>query len=109
MHGTSQTLAGPLDPTWFQSTAEAFSARPSASGRHRQALIAAADILVDDDHDLIQKAVGGWIRGAGKQDPQRLQAFLDDHAAMMSRRRCVTPSSISTSSGEHYMGLKQAR
>jgi 3-methyladenine DNA glycosylase AlkD len=46
---------------------------------------AIAEILVDDTHDLIQRAVGGWIREAGKRDPKRLLAFLDEHAAAMPR------------------------
>ena len=46
---------------------------------------AIAEILVDDPHDLIQRAVGGWIREAGKRDPERLLAFLDKHAATMPR------------------------
>lgn len=46
---------------------------------------AIAELLVDDDHDLIHTAVGGWIREAGKRDPQRLLAFLDRHAATMPR------------------------
>ena len=31
-----------------------------------------------DDHDLINKAVGGWVREAGKRDKQKLLAFLDN-------------------------------
>jgi hypothetical protein len=44
-----------------------------------------AELLVDDDHDLVQKAVGGWVREAGKRDPGRLRVFLDAHAATMPR------------------------
>ena len=40
---------------------------------------------VDDDEELIQTAVGGWIREAGKRDPERLLNFLDRFAATMSR------------------------
>jgi hypothetical protein len=46
---------------------------------------AIAGLLVDDEEHLIHTAVGGWIREAGKQDPGRLLAFLDRHAATMPR------------------------
>jgi 3-methyladenine DNA glycosylase AlkD len=44
-----------------------------------------AEILIDDEEDLIQKAVGGWLREAGKHDRPRLLRFLDGHAATMPR------------------------
>jgi DNA alkylation repair enzyme len=44
-----------------------------------------AQILVNDPHDLVQKAVGGWIREAGKRDEQRLRDYLDRNAATMPR------------------------
>lgn len=46
---------------------------------------AIAERLVRDPHVLVQKAVGGWVREAGKRDPARLAAFLDRHAARMPR------------------------
>lgn len=46
---------------------------------------AIAELLVGDDEDLIHKAVGGWIRHAGKRDPEKLHAFLERHAAEMPR------------------------
>ncbi len=46
---------------------------------------AIAEILVNDAHDLINKAVGSWIREAGKRDEARLLQFLDRHAATMPR------------------------
>lgn len=42
-------------------------------------------ILLNDDHELVQKAVGTWLRHAGKQDEQRLLDFLEKHAANMPR------------------------
>ncbi|HEU0253824.1 MAG TPA: DNA alkylation repair protein [Pyrinomonadaceae bacterium] len=44
-----------------------------------------AEILRKDEHDLIQKAVGSWIREAGKKDQARLVSFLDKHSASMPR------------------------
>lgn len=44
-----------------------------------------AELLVKDKHELVQKAVGSWIREAGKKDPRRLLAFLNRHAATMPR------------------------
>jgi 3-methyladenine DNA glycosylase AlkD len=44
-----------------------------------------AEVLVDDDQDLVQKAVGWMLREAGKKDADRLRAFLDTHARTMPR------------------------
>lgn len=44
-----------------------------------------AEILVNDKDELIQMAVGGWIREAGKKDVQELLSFLDQYAATMPR------------------------
>jgi 3-methyladenine DNA glycosylase AlkD len=44
-----------------------------------------AEILVHDKHDLINKAVGSWIREAGKRDKLKLLTFLDAFAATMPR------------------------
>jgi 3-methyladenine DNA glycosylase AlkD len=44
-----------------------------------------AELLIDDAHELVQKATGSWLREAGKRDPKRLIAFLERHAATMPR------------------------
>jgi 3-methyladenine DNA glycosylase AlkD len=46
---------------------------------------ALAEIMVNDKAELVNKAVGSWIREAGKQDPKKLLKFLDAHAATMPR------------------------
>jgi 3-methyladenine DNA glycosylase AlkD len=68
-----------------------------------------AGLLVDDEHDLIQKAAGGWIREAGKQNRQKLLAFLDRHAATMPRtflRYAI--EHFDRKLKDHYMGLKDS-
>jgi hypothetical protein len=44
-----------------------------------------AELLVRDEHELVQKAVGSWIREAGKKDQRRLERFLESYAAEMPR------------------------
>ena len=68
---------------------------------------AIAEILVNDDHDLINKAVGGWVREAGKKDPKRLLSFLDKHAATMPRvalRYAI--EHLDKKQRDHYLSVK---
>ena len=44
-----------------------------------------AELLVNDPHELVQKAVGSWVREAGKRDEKRLLAFLKANAVTMPR------------------------
>jgi 3-methyladenine DNA glycosylase AlkD len=54
-------------------------------GEHRDA-IRIATLLVDDEHDLIHKAVGWMLREVDKRaSPEALTAFLERHAATMPR------------------------
>jgi 3-methyladenine DNA glycosylase AlkD len=46
---------------------------------------AIAELLVNDKHDLINKAVGSWIREAGKRDRQMLINFLNRFSKTMPR------------------------
>ncbi|GAA4446189.1 DNA alkylation repair protein [Phytohabitans houttuyneae] len=66
-----------------------------------------AELLVADPEDLIHKAVGGWVREAGKKDPARLTAFLDRHAATMPRTMLrYAIERLDPERRAHYRGLK---
>jgi hypothetical protein len=46
---------------------------------------ALADLLAHDPEEVVQAAVGGFVREAGKHDPQRLRSYLDRHLPGLPR------------------------
>ena len=69
-----------------------------------------AAVLVHDPHDLVQKAVGGWVREAGKKDLQKLLGFLDKYAATMPRtilRYAI--EHLEKEQREHYLNIRGKR
>lgn len=43
------------------------------------------ELLINDPNPYVNKATGGWLREAGKQDSARLQRLLDKYAPTMPR------------------------
>jgi len=68
-----------------------------------------AKVLLDDQEDLIHKAVGGWLRAAGKKDRGRLRAFLDGNAATMPRTMLrYAIEHLDEEERKHYLSMKKA-
>jgi 3-methyladenine DNA glycosylase AlkD len=69
-----------------------------------------AELLVDDEHDLIHKAVGWVIREVGKRDIEMLRAFLHVHAATMPRTMLrYAIEKMSESERKRWMAAKSSR
>jgi 3-methyladenine DNA glycosylase AlkD len=67
-----------------------------------------AEMLLNDDQDLIHKAMGGWLRAAGDVDLQKLQGFLDQYAAVMPRTALrYAIEHLSKEQRDHYLSLKK--
>jgi hypothetical protein len=68
-----------------------------------------AEMLLNDHHDLIHKATGGWLREAGKKDPRKLLSFLDKYAATMPRMALrYAIEHLDKKQRDHYLGMKKA-
>lgn len=69
-----------------------------------------AELLLNDDQDLIHKATGWMLRAAGDVDRERLMRFLDKHAASMPRvtLRYATEH-VDEEQRDHYLSLKKAK
>jgi len=66
-----------------------------------------AEILINDENEYVQKAVGSWVREAGKRDGKRLLAFLDKYAAIMPRVSLrYMLEKLNSSLKKHYLNLK---
>jgi len=63
-----------------------------------------AELLIKDKEEMVQTAVGSWLREAGKRDKKRLLALLDEYAAAMPRiaLRFATEK-LPKELREHYM------
>ena len=69
-----------------------------------------AGLLVNDDHELVNKAVGSWLREAGKKAPKKLVEFLDKHAAHMpavTLRYAI--EKMDAARQKHYLALRKAK
>ncbi len=67
---------------------------------------AIAEILVEDEHEMVQTVTGGMLREAGKHDRARLLAFLDRYAASMPRRGLRDAiEHLDADERAHYRGL----
>ena len=66
------------------------------------------EILKNDNHDLIQKAVGWMLREVGKRvDEEVLTNFLDQNAATLPRTTLrYAIEKLTPSQRRHYLGLK---
>ena len=65
-----------------------------------------AEILLHDEHELIKKAVGSWIREAGKKDREKLLEFLDRHGRTMPRVTLrVALEKLDAEQRKYYMNL----
>lgn len=67
-----------------------------------------AELLVHDSHDLVQKAVGGWVREAGKKHLQKLLSFLENYAATMPRTMLrYAIEHLDKEQREYYLSMKE--
>lgn len=67
-----------------------------------------AEILLQDDQDLVHKATGWMLRAAGDTDRQRLLDFLDQHAATMPRTLLrYSIEHLDKDQRTHYLNLKK--
>ncbi len=69
-----------------------------------------AEILLNDDQDLIHKAVGWMLRAAGDHDRPKLLSFLDQHAATMPRTLLrYAIEHLDKEQRSHYMSMKKLK
>lgn len=65
-----------------------------------------AEILLHDKEELINKAVGSWIREAGKRNKNKLKEFLDKYSSEMPRAALrYAVEKLSEKEKKFYLGM----
>lgn len=66
-----------------------------------------AEILLDDQNEIVHKAIGSWVRTAGAKTPEKLKTFLQKHASAMPRTALrYSIEHLDKAEREYYMGLR---
>lgn len=98
-------LAGSTD--WFRRRTAIVATYYFIRNNDLDDTFAIAGLLAHDPEPLVQKAIGGWVREAGKRDPARLREFLDRHAATMPRTALrYAVEHLDPSTRNHFMELR---
>lgn len=67
-----------------------------------------AEILVHDLNELVNKAVGSWVREAGKKNPKRLHHFLDQYIKTMPAATfSYATEKLDADTKKHYKDLRK--
>jgi 3-methyladenine DNA glycosylase AlkD len=68
--------------------------------------LAISELLLEDTHDLIHKAVGWMLREVGKKDEKVLKRFLDTYAGTMPRTTLrYAIERLTPAEKKHYMNI----
>ena len=92
---------------WWQRRLAIFATLHFARKGDVEDTFALAEILVNDEEEFVNTAVGGLLREAGKKDQDRLVAFLDRHAATAPRVTLrFAVEHLDPDRRKHYLGLR---
>ncbi len=82
-HDTIRRMADDKN-LWVRRASVVSTLRPTMKSRDITHSLDICDILVDDPHDLMRKAVGWVLREVGKKDLTAMLSFLDLHIGRIS-------------------------
>lgn len=72
-------------PRWWERRIAVIATFHFIRNGHFQTTLDFAGQLLEDEHDLMHKAVGWMLREIGKKDVAVLRTFLDEHSTRMPR------------------------